>query len=176
MRSIDEWLRSEETAEPFTHCLCCKLPLVELAAPWLVNKEYANDECMMEYAICQPCRNAVTERMSEESRNAIEAFIAREIDWDSRIAEFMMSYDLTERFDACIACRTDRREMRGFGISALFDSGGELVTGALPILMCQPCIGRMMEELSEESRAVWEDFRNEHFGDSMGGQGFSGLF
>jgi hypothetical protein len=176
VRSIDEWLKSEETGESFCHCLCCKLPLVELATPWLVNKEYVGDECVMEYAICQPCRNALAGRMSEQSKHALQEFLKREIDWSARIAEFMMAYDLTERFDACIACRTERGQMRGFGISALFDSGGELVTGPLPVLICQPCIGRMMKGLSEESRKVWEDFLNKHFADSLGGQGFSGLF
>lgn len=176
MRSIDEWLKSEETGEPFSHCLCCKLPLVELAAPWLVTKEYVGDECVLEYAICQSCRKSVTNQLSEGSKNAIQTFFTREIDWAARIAEFMMSYEPTERFDACIACRTERREMNGFGISALFDSGGDLVTGPLPILMCQPCIGRMMASLSAASRRLMEDFLTEHFADSSGGHGLPGLF
>ena len=40
MRSLEEWLCSEETGEPFTHCVRCRLPLLEIDAPWLVNKDY----------------------------------------------------------------------------------------------------------------------------------------
>ena len=32
------WLR-RKPGKQFCHCLCCQLPLVEIAEPWLVNKE-----------------------------------------------------------------------------------------------------------------------------------------
>ncbi len=74
MRTMDEWLGSEETGEAFSHCLCCKLPLVEIAEPWRVNKEFARGECVLEYAICQPCRDFVTDQLSEESKEAVRGF------------------------------------------------------------------------------------------------------
>ena len=67
MRTLDEWLGSEESGGAFTHCLCCKVPLVEIDAPWLVNKEFVRGECVLEYAICQPCRDRVTEELAEDS-------------------------------------------------------------------------------------------------------------
>ena len=175
MRMIVEWLASEETGEPFSHCIRCKLPLVEIAEPWLVNKEFRRGECVLEYAICQPCRDAVTERLSEESREAVRGFLEREIDWDARVKEFMLSYDLTERFAACIACRAPRERLEGFGISALFDSGGSLVTGPLPLLVCQPCVARMTGLLSEQSRGVWRKFLADHFAGPPNDSGFPGL-
>ena len=30
MLELDPWLHSAETGEPFTHCIHCKLPLVEI--------------------------------------------------------------------------------------------------------------------------------------------------
>lgn len=175
MRTIDEWLGSEETGEPFTHCLCCKIPLVEIDASWLVNKEIAHGECVLEYAICLPCRDLVTERLSEESKESVRNFLEQEIDWDARMREFMLSHDLTERFSACIACRTPRAEMKGFGLSASFDSGGSIVEGALPLLICQPCIGRMTASLSEKSREVWRDFLERNFAGPHSDSGFPGL-
>jgi len=175
MRSLAEWMNSEETGEPFSHCLCCKLPLVEIDAPWLVNKEFARGECVLEYAVCQPCRDGVAGQFSEESKEAVRQFLEKEIDWDERTKEFMLSHDLTERFDSCIACRTRREELEGFGISALFDSGASLITGALPLLICQPCIGRMTANLSGQSREVWKTFLAEHFAGPPGDHGFPGL-
>ena len=175
MRMMDEWLGSEETGEPFSHCLCCKLPLVEIAEPWLVNKEFASGECVLEYAICQPCRDRVTDALSEESKEAVRGFLEREIDWDARMREFMLSHDPTERFGACIACRTPREELAGFGVSALFDSGGALVTGPLPLLVCQPCIGRMTTGLSDGCREVWRKFLAENFAGPPSDSGFPGL-
>ena len=172
---MDEWLGSEETGEAFSHCLCCKFPLVEIAEPWLVNKEFLRDECVMEYAVCQPCRDRVTDRLSEESKESVRGFLEKEIDWEARMREFMLSHDPAERFEACIACRTPREQMEGFGISALFDSGGSLVTGPLPLLICQPCISRMTESISEESRGIWKKFLAENFAGSAQRLGVSGI-
>src|SRR5688572_13796429 len=151
MRTIDEWLESEESGRPFTHCLCCKLPLLEIAEPWLVNKEIVRGECVLEYAICQPCRDGVTEQLSEESKAAVRDFLEQGIDWEEQMKEFMLSHDPRERFDACIACRAPREELEGYAISALFDAGGALATGPLPLLICKPCVGRMTVNLSDQS-------------------------
>lgn len=172
---MDEWLESEETGAAFSHCLRCRFPLLEIDAPWLVNKEFAHDECVLEYAVCQPCRDAVTAELSEESKQSVRRFLEQEIDWDARLQEFMLSHDATGRFAACIACRTPRGELQGFGLSALFDSGGSLVTGALPLLICQPCITRMTTGLSEASREVWRKFLAEHFSGPPSDSGFPGL-
>ena len=176
MRTIDEWLGSEETGGAFTHCLCCKVPLVEIDAPWLVNKEFARGECVLEYAICQPCRDLVTDELSDDSKEAVRYFLEKEIDWDERVKEFMLSHELTERFDGCIAGRTPRVKLAGFGISALFDSGGSLVTGPLPLLICQPCIGRMTASLSDDSREVWRNFLVKNFAGPSSDSEFPGFF
>ncbi len=175
MRAMDEWLGSEETGEAFSHCLCCKLPLVEIDGPWLVNKEFRKEECVMEYAICQVCRDRVTDELSEESKEAVRGFLEKEIDWESRMREFMLSHQVVDRFDACIACRAPRAGLEGFGISALFDSGGSLVVGPLPLLICQPCVGRMTASLSEASRAVWRKFLADNFAGPPRDSGFPGL-
>ncbi len=172
---MDEWLASEETGAPFSHCLCCKVPLVEIDAPWLVNKEIVREECVLEYAICQPCRDAVTDRLSEESKEIVRSFLEHKIDWGERMKEFMLAHDLTDRFAACIACRTPREGLNGFGISALFDSGGSLVTGALPLLICESCIAKMTASLSEPCRAVWRKFLAENFAGPPNDSGFPGF-
>lgn len=175
MRTMDQWLASEETGEPFCHCLCCKVPLVEIASLWLVNKEFVRGECVLEYAICQPCRDLVTDQFSEESKEVVRGFLEHEIDWDGRTKEFMLSHDLTDRFEACIACRTPMKELAGFGISALFDSGGSLVTGPLPLLICGSCIGRMTAPLSEKCSEIWRKFLAENFAGPPSDHDFPGL-
>ncbi len=174
MRTMNDWLASEETGQAFTHCQCCRLPLVEIDAPWLVNKEFVGGECVLEYAVCQPCRDDVTERFSEESKEAVRNFLEHEIDWAARMGEFMMAQDAVERLDSCIACRTARAEAAGFGISGLFDSGGVLVTGPLPLLVCRACVGRMTAGFSDHSREVWKSFLELNFAGPRGDGGFSG--
>ncbi len=149
---------------------------MEIAAPWLVNKEIVRGECVLEYAICQPCRDLVTDQLSEDSKEAVRQFLEGQIDWDERMKEFMLSHDLTERFDACIACRKPTETLERYGISALFDSGGSLVTGPLPLLICQPCVARMTASLSEDSREIWRNFLMRNFAGPPSDSGFPGLF
>jgi hypothetical protein len=175
MDSMTEWLSSEETGEPFSHCICCKIPLLEIAAPWLVNKDYHRNECVLEYAICQFCRDRFTDELSEESKEAVRSFLENEIDWAERVKEFMLSYDLTERFDACIACRSPRSSLEGFSISALFDADGNLVLQALPLLICRRCIGTATRNLSDQSRRKWRAFLDLHFEGPPDDTGFPGL-
>jgi hypothetical protein len=175
MRTMDEWLRSEETCGAFSHCICCQLPLSEIAARWLVNKEFHRGECVLEYAICQPCRDRVTDQLSEDSKETVRLFLEKEIDWEGWVRKFSLSYEATERFDECISCHTPRGELDGFGISALFDSDGQLIAGPLPLLICRGCIGRMTQSLSEGSRDVWRKFLAEHFTGPPSDSGFPGL-
>jgi len=175
MRTMEEWLTSEETGESFAHCLRCKVPLVEIDSPWLVNKEFFRGECILEYAICQPCRDLVTDDLSEESKESVRHFLEREIDWEERTKEIMLSHDPVSRLDECISCRTPRDQLAGFGISALFDSGGRLVEGPLPLMICRECISRMTAALSEESRAVWRKFLSDNFAGPPGDSEFPGL-
>lgn len=160
---INRWLFSEETGAPFSRCVRCDWPLAEIAAPWLVNKEYVGCECVLEYAVCKPCRDSVTDRFSEESKESVRVFLEMEIDWEARTREFMMAANPVERFAACISCRTPREQMGRFAISALYDSGGHLVSGALPLLICGECIAKVTAGLSEESRQIWREFIRDHF-------------
>lgn len=175
MRSVHEWLCSDETGEAFSHCVSCRLPLLEIDAPWLVNKDYFRDECVLEYAVCQPCRDRTSGGISEESKTAVRRFLETEIDWDARLAEFMASPDLVERFSRCIACRTPRELTDGYAISALCDSAGNLVTGPLPLMICRICINRMTESLSQQSRELWKQFLAEHFAGPPDDSAFPGL-
>lgn len=175
MRTIDQWLASDETGGAFWHCQRCKLPLLEITEPWLVNKEILQGECVLEYAICQPCRDQVTNEISEESKTAVREFLEKEINWDLRIQEFMLLPEMTERFDACIACREPRETLTGYGISALFDSGGKLIAGPLPLLICLPCIEKMTAGLRAEDRELWKRFLAENFEGPPQDSGFPGL-
>lgn len=172
---MDQWLCSEETGEAFSHCVSCRVPLLETDAPWLVNKDYFRGECVLEYAVCQPCRDRVSLAISEHSKAAVRRFLETEIDWEARIAEFMASADPLERFSRCIACSTPRELMDGFAVSAAFDSAGNLVTGPLPLLICRNCVGRMTENLSDQSRELWKQFLAENFAGPPDDSAFPGL-
>ncbi len=163
MSSLSPWLMSEETGEPFRHCIHCRLPLAEVDAPWLVTKDYRQGECMLEYAICQPCRNEVVDGFSEESKEAVRNFLEHEIDWAARVAEFMMMHSVEQRLEHCISCRSPRNTAGGFVLSAQFDSDGHLIEGPLPVMLCDQCSARLVSTLPDSHREVWQGFLTSHF-------------
>lgn len=173
MVSISRWLRSEETDRPFKNCIICQRLLLEIGSQWLVNKEYHGGECVIEYAICVPCRDGVGKGIDAESKEVVRHFIENEIDWEARMKEFMMEADVAERFNSCICCLEPRQELQDFGICALYDADGDLTAGALPLLICKTCTTRMFFQLSVSSRDILKQFR-EHFltGDSDNNLGF----
>ena len=162
MCTIEQWFLSDETGGPFRHCAACRLPLWEIDAPWVVNKEYARGECVLEYAICEPCRDRLTAEIPEDTKAAVRRFIETEIDWEARLAGFFSQSDPSPRFSHCIACRRGREELDGFAISGLFDGEGHPVVGPLPLLICRGCYLRMTALLCETGRGVWRRFMREY--------------
>jgi len=163
MPDCPPWLQSEETGDVFSHCVHCRLPLLEIDVPYLVTKEYRRNECIMEYALCQHCRDELAAGFSEASKLAVRQFLECEIDWDTRVKEFMLDDTLQRRIAACVACRKPRADTESFMLSALFDSGGELVTGPLPLILCGDCTARLVAELSPATLDAWRAFIDQHF-------------
>ena len=163
MPELKKWFDSVETARPFETCKVCQQLLPLAADTWVVNKHYHRGECIMEYAVCEICRDEVSGRFSESSKAAIRGFLENGINWEQRMIEWMLLHDPVERLDACVACRTPRTGTEGFAISAQFGHNGGLIDGALPLLMCANCVAQITASLSKESREVWQDFVATYF-------------
>jgi len=175
MEGRNPWTDSEETGEPFSHCMRCKEVLGAEKEPWLINKEYRNGECVLEFAICQPCRLAVTNQLSSHSRETVRDFVEKEIEPGEEVAKPGCAEDLSGRFDACVSCGRKREELSCFGISALFDRRGPILAGPLPLLICQDCTAKMTSNISSHSRDVWGKFLGDHLEGPPDGSGFHGL-
>jgi len=160
--SMDErWLLSEETGFPFTHCIHCRLPLLELDRPWLINKDFHKGECTLEYAICEQCRDEFSEGLSEESKRAVRQFLENDIPWDERFETFLA--DPAKRFEQCVACECPREHAEGYATSVLLNHSGQVDFGPLPLLICSGCMEHMNENLSQATRDSWRRFLDEHF-------------
>ncbi len=162
MPELMKWFESVETDAPFETCKVCAHPL-EFSETWVVNKHYHRDECVLEYAVCEECRDQVSGKFSEESKAAIRTFLESEIDWEQRMLDWMALENAEKRLEHCVACRIPSFLPDGFAISAQFRQDGSFIEGALPLLMCSDCVARITASLSPESREVWRDFVARHF-------------
>lgn len=163
MPGLKQWFDSVESDRPFETCKVCQQLLPLAAETWVVNKHYHRGECILEYAVCESCRDEVSGKFSEESKAAIRDFLENSINWEQRIGEWMAPENPVGRMDRCVACQIPRDETEGFTISAQFRESGSLIEGALPLLMCSACVSRITSKLSKQSRRVWQDFISAHF-------------
>lgn len=163
MPQLKQWFDSVETDRPFETCQVCDQLLPLAADTWVVNKHYHRGECVMEYAVCEGCRDGVSGKFSESSKAAIRDFLENGIDWQERMEKWMLLERPEERLARCVACDIPRSMTEGFTISAQFRQDGSLIDGALPLLMCSDCVAEVTASLSDESRKVWQDFVSEHF-------------
>ena len=176
MPGLEKWFESVETDSPFETCKVCTRFLQFAADTWVVNKHYHREECVMEYAVCEDCRDGLSRRFSETSRAAIRHFLENEINWEQRMTDWLTLADPTERLENCVACRMPRFLTDGFAISAQYRRDGSLVEGALPLMMCSDCMATVTASLSAESRAVWRDFVEKHFEGPGSGEIDLGIF
>lgn len=140
MQQLAKWFDSIETEKPFDSCKICQNFLSETGGNWVVNKHYHRKECVLEYAICDHCRDEVSNSFSHDSKAAIREFLETKIDWQQRILEWSKLDQPIKRLDHCVACTMPREWMLGFTISAQFRNNGSLIEGALPLLLCSHCV------------------------------------
>lgn len=148
------------------------MPLLEIDRPWLVTKDYRHGECVLEYAICEGCRDEVTARIPEETKARVRHHLETTIDWSRRLGELLASHD---RLARCIACEAPRHGSGSYSLSAAFDASGRLIEGPLPLLMCEACAARMKSLLCETGLRVWNDFVESHLHLSDG-DGWTGIW
>jgi hypothetical protein len=159
---IEKWFASSATGRAFCHCADCRMPLIETDAPWVVNKDYRDGRCVLEYAVCEPCRDRLMDAIPESTKEKIRHFLETEIDWATRCRDNFGQRDDEGRFNSCIRCGEPRAGLADFAISARFHSNGAPDIGPLPLLICRPCYSRLSALLCNTSREVWQRFLTEH--------------
>ncbi|MDG0995124.1 MAG: hypothetical protein P8O22_10365 [Akkermansiaceae bacterium] len=152
---------SLETGEAFRHCCACDCNLTEVSM-YIVNKSFAGDECVYEMAMCINCREAMNEKLSEESRVAMFDFIHDHANIDEREQKLGSDADVADYISHCITCDTDVSSLKNYSLGGMF-AGEDLIKGVFPMLMCDKCEEKLNETISEETREVWDRFIGEHF-------------
>lgn len=163
MHELAHWFESVETGQSFETCKICEKSLFLSTNAWVVNKHYHRQECILEYAVCEPCRDQVTKEFSGSSKAAIRDFLESNIDWEQRMLDWMELEQPAGRMDQCVACLCPRETMHGFTISAQFSHDGSLIDGPLPLLLCSQCVSQITDNLSPQSLAAWNQFIATYF-------------
>lgn len=153
--------KSHETGEAFTNCCDCGCALEE-ADLYIVNQSYAGDECVFEFAMCMSCRDAMNAKLSEDSRVAMFDFMHDNADMEAREKKLGENSETEKYIEHCLTCDQPRDQVKGYTAGALFQSSN-LIKGLVPMIICDQCELKLAENISDETRDVWDKFIADNF-------------
>ena len=149
---------------PFRRCVACEKDVVEDHDVYVVQKTFAGDEVVFEYALCSACHERVFGGMSKASTANIRAFFHQRVDLEAR--RLRLEHDSQRTIDqwigACATCGIDRDECNGYSIAAAC-GGEDILYYHLPLLICQQCEIEIQDVLSKKTREMGEDFVEAYF-------------
>lgn len=145
---IPKVLHSFYEDRPFVSCTRCGESLADFKDGYRISKNFNKEECIIEYALCLPCLDAMLDEASEESKIALSKFQAENI------------RDVSG-FDECALCDKTFDAVKGGDYSfAGVCVGDKMFDSAM---ICFGCMEMMAEVMSEETRRTWDRFREENF-------------
>ncbi len=161
---IPEIFYSEKYKKPFTHCRVCDKELIHSGEPYLIEKAYGQNlstgkrEVIFELAYCFDCVNEIHEKLSEESREKIQAYFDSNTQMDKRDTE-LKKYELFEPdiwLHNCVVKNKSIDEVNEFQIYALC-MGDELMYHHAPYMVCGEAVDEIMGLLSNKSLDILND-------------------
>ncbi len=152
---------SVEHDSPFSSCCRCERPLDEIGEPYVINKQFDRGECVLEFALCQPCHISVTDDMSEESKETTQKFFEENTDMDAR-SEELTDADPEDWIRHCIACGKIPNSKESFSLGGMVMDGG-FVFDPYPLMVCGDCQSEVESRLSAQTKRRWDRFISDHF-------------
>lgn len=159
--SIPPIFHSVELDAPFESCCRCHQKLNEISTPYMINKQFDRGECVLEFALCQPCHISVTNEMSEESKETTQKFFDERTDMAAR-SEELETAEADEWIRCCVACGKTPSSKEPFSLGGMV-LNGLFVFDPYPLMVCGNCQTEVENRLSEQTRKRWDRFIADHF-------------
>jgi hypothetical protein len=180
---------SEYSEQPFEQCVDCNRELTEDVI-YVIQKHFVANEAVFEMALCMDCNQNLNDRLSDESKQAIQQFL------EARSAEIQESqlssesdltadeevgsdddwlFDFTpvgaaeDYLKECAYCGKGRGDCNRHAISGVFQGGSVIVHDAAqfnlhwPMLICEKCVEATSDLISQKTRDEWDRFVEHHF-------------
>lgn len=147
---IDPMFHSAYSKAPFKSCLICDKKFVQGAVrrQYIIMKTFVHNETIVELAVCERCRQAMSKQTSTESRKRITAFFEKHL-------------RLCGSYDKCGICSRNRLECRSYTLYA-YCVGQEMVTHSYPFMLCDRCEEEAQELMSAQTRGWQDDFMDKY--------------
>jgi hypothetical protein len=156
--------------KPFDTCDFCAQPLLAPDTRYTVTKFFSGGELSQELAICSGCGDELRKGYSAESQEASAQIFAevpvarRALRASQEGVDHADRVELVEEMTGrCLLCDTPREEANSHVEYALCE-GTEIVYSFYPIAVCDDCLIRIYDALSEKTKEAGRRFYDDHFG------------
>ncbi|MDX1653096.1 MAG: hypothetical protein R3277_11420 [Brumimicrobium sp.] len=158
---------SDSDEKPFVRCKVCDRDLIEDQVPYTIEKAFkrtaeGEDVTLFELAICIPCAEKQSEKMSKESRDFLaralqggDFFQKRQAMWNTK-----WRHDWKER---CIFSDNEVSLNDEYHIVGHFQ-GNEIIPFQTPFIIGQEMIEYIQENLSLETKEEMDNFGKQFLG------------
>jgi hypothetical protein len=155
---------SDATNEPFHSCLICSEDLQNSGVPYTIEKakkvlDGGEEVTLYELAICMPCMEQMSKRVSAHSRKVMDEFF-QTLDMDKIREELLLSENPEEWKSKCAFSGKSKSEINEYNIVAQMVNG-KLIYGIPPMLIDLKVLEPLQEKLSAETREEFNNFRDE---------------
>ena len=157
-------LNSDETNEPFQHCLICTEDLLHSGVPYNVEKakkvlESGDEVTLYEMAVCMPCAEQMNKRVSAHSRKVMEDFFE-----EIGLMELRQNMPSSDEPDAwktrCMLSGKAKSEIQEYNIVAQMVNGRTMF-GIPPMIIDLSIMEPLQEKLSQETKQEFDNFRDQ---------------
>ncbi|APZ93914.1 hypothetical protein [Fuerstiella marisgermanici] len=180
---VPELFWSAYSGEPFFKCIDCEVPLAE-SNVYVVQKRFVGGEAVFEMAMCERCRERMTQEYSEETKQNITEYMSTQFlrraedgledTEEPQVIEVSEIEDpedglalLNRCIEECLICGTERKDCHRYSLAGLcrLDEIVAQITplSRTPLMVCEKCERGMADLVSQQTRDSWDRFVEEHF-------------
>ena len=164
-------LHSDVEERPFEHCLHCERPLLDGSTPYLIEKAYRRiaaygaTEVIFEYAMCAACYGELWTKLSDTSRQRMDAYFDAHFDVEARLARLRDAdpADLAPWLDTCLITGASTAGLSEYQLVGQC-LGDRLVLSHIPAAIGGPALEALSGLLSQETKDELGGFMDDHFG------------
>lgn len=169
---IPELFWSAFDEAPFTRCIACDCQVAD-SPMYVIQKRFVAGEAVFEMAVCEQCRQSLTQSYSLETRQRLNekltvCFQSNPLLQVEAGQEPPGGEQLLRRcMDFCLICGCARMACRGYSLAGLFRTEQIVVQcsrlGQSPVMVCDSCERSLEGMISAKTRESWDRFVEEHF-------------
>ncbi len=153
---------------PFHHCQVCERELYQSNEHYFVEKamKRVNPETeyvVYEYALCTSCAEDMQDKMSQESRWAINRYMWSQANPLTLKDRMEGKADWEQRAGSCLIKGIPKEEADEYTLCGYF-RGDKLLVREFPYMISMKAMDEISELLSEETKDEMDDFKNTYLG------------